>query len=197
MNKPATELSVPSTVTRRAPVPVLFPKIELCVPTQVNLENKEVVVVSDKGNTGTTLAKKLRTLKAVVTLVTTDEAPLKVDEFAKAGNLAGVYFLPALDPDPDWENATANEWATARAERVDTLFHIARALPESAFLLCATRMGGLHGLINPENPLGGVVSGFTKSFRRERRGQLAKVIDFQSKASVVENCRYFDFGDNA
>ena len=67
---------------------------------------------------------------------------------------------------------------------MDTLFHIARALPESAFLLCATRMGGLHGLINPENPLGGVVSGFTKSFRRERRGQLAKVIDFQSNASA-------------
>jgi len=130
------------------------------------------------------LAKKLKSFNAVVALIKPADAAIKVAEFAKAGDLAGVYFLPALDADPDWANVDQSKWSVARAERVDTLYHIAQALPETAFLLCATRMGGLHGFHAPENPLGGLVSGFTKAIKRERRGQFAKVIDFQMKASA-------------
>jgi malonyl CoA-acyl carrier protein transacylase len=175
-----------STLKCRVPVPVLFPKIELCVPSKVNLETGKVVLVTDNGNVGAALAKKLKSMNTNVVVVKASDAGEQIAKIASEGALTGVYYLPSLDNDPDWSTATAEEWSAARALRVDTLYHIARALPESAFLLCATRMGGLHGLINAENPLGGLVSGFTKSLRRERRGQFAKVIDFQKKASPAK-----------
>ena len=179
-----SEITTPSIVSRRVPAPVLFPKIELCVPTGIKLENSNIVVFTDNGSVGTALVKKLKARNSVVTQVKSTDASAKIGELAQTGNLSGVYFLPALDADPDWASAKGSDWAAARSERVDTLYHIARALPETAFLICATRMGGLHGFINPENPLGGLVSGFTKSIKRERRGQFAKVVDFEVKTSA-------------
>ena len=75
------------------------------------------------------------------------------------------------------------QWAEARKERVETLYELARTLPETAFLIGATRMGGYQGVQETENPMGGLVSGFIKALRRERPQQLSKVIDFEVKAT--------------
>ncbi len=173
-------------VKRRMPVPVLFPKPDLCLPTGVNLENRTVIVVGDKGKVGASLLETLRSRRAQAELVDGLAAPSRVEELAKTDSLAGVYFLPALDADPEWTQLDHSVWLQARSERIEPLYHIARALPASAFLLCATRMGGLHGLQNPTNSLGGLISGFTKALRRERQGQLAKVVDFEGVASPQE-----------
>jgi len=170
-------------IARRVPAPVLFPKLELCLPTGVMLEGSRIVVVSDRGKVSTALAKKLKSAKAELLQTTASEAGQKLADWKKDGAIAGAYFLPALDPDPDWEKSDLEEWRHARAERLDTLYHIARALPDNSFMISATRMGGLHGLFNGENPLGGAVTGFMKALHRERPRQLLKVIDFEVKTT--------------
>jgi len=49
------------------------------------------------------------------------------------------------------------------------------------FLVSATRLGGQHGYdeAGAIAPLGGAVSGFTKTFKRERSDALVKVVDFE------------------
>ena len=172
-----------TNITRRVPVPVLFPRLDLCLPTGINLEGSRVVIVSDRGKVANALAKKLKIAGAQALLTGLSEVSGKLSEWIKDGSVAGVYFLPALDSDPKWETIQPGEWQIARSERLDALYHIARLLPESAFLIGATRMGGLHGLINIENPLGGSVTGFLKALRRERPRQLVKVVDFEMKSA--------------
>jgi malonyl CoA-acyl carrier protein transacylase len=170
-------------ITRRVPVPVLFPRIDLCMPTGAILDGNRVVVVSDRGKVSSALIKKLKTINAEVLQTTSSDAGLNLADWMKNGSIAGLFFLTALDTDPVWEKSSIEEWRNARSERLETLYHIARTLPESAFLIGATRMGGLHGLLNVENPLGGAVTGFLKALRRERPQQLVKVIDFELKST--------------
>jgi NAD(P)-dependent dehydrogenase (short-subunit alcohol dehydrogenase family) len=54
------------------------------------------------------------------------------------------------------------------------------------FLVSATRMGGLHGYdeAGAAAPLGGAVTGFTKTFKREKNDALVKTVDFESSRST-------------
>ena len=54
------------------------------------------------------------------------------------GPADGVYWLPALDPDPD-------DWHEGLRMRVKQLAETMRDLPPETFLISATRLGGRHG----------------------------------------------------
>ena len=102
------------------------------------------------------------------------------------GPVQGVYWLPLLMLSPSWKRWTCPGWRRSHqvAGRNGSLA-VMRALPATAdgpgaFLVSATRLGGLHGY-GPEGataPMGGAVTGFTKAYKRERPGALVKAIDF-------------------
>ncbi|MEN6572626.1 MAG: SDR family NAD(P)-dependent oxidoreductase [Anaerolineaceae bacterium] len=164
----------------RAPALVLLPKTELCQKTDVLLANREVLIVANSTKTGSSLSKKLKAAKANPVIVDISTVKEKVEQMAKAGTLAGVYYLAGLESTFDLQSSPREAWVPQRSQLLDPLFDLAKVLPESAFLVCATSMGGLLGFINSENPSGGLVSGFTKALKRERPGQLIKVVDFSS-----------------
>ncbi|MHC1783772.1 MAG: SDR family NAD(P)-dependent oxidoreductase [Anaerolineaceae bacterium] len=178
----------PATMTgglrRRVPQPVLLPKLELCLPTGVSLEGSRVLILTGRDKTAAALAKKLAALKAEVLLVNTGEPHESALEWIGKGPVLGMYCLTALDADPNWDGSREETWANALKEKLEPLFQLAKTLPANSFLVSATRMGGLHGFMQAANPLGGAVGGFTKAYRRERRGALARVVDFETKASA-------------
>ncbi len=56
------------------------------------------------------------------------------------------------------------------------------------FLVSATRLGGRHGYdeAGAVAPLGGAVTGFTKTYKRERPEALVKAVDFQAGRDAME-----------
>ena len=72
-------------------------------------------------------------------------------------------------------------WREALRHRVKDLYATMRGAYEAApFLVSAVALGGLHGY-GPEgaqNPLGGAITGFTKTWARERPTAVAKAVDF-------------------
>ena len=98
---------------------------------------------------------------------------------AAAGPIHGVYWLPALDADPD-------NVAEALRVRVKLLGVFMRALGEApAFLVAATTLGGRHGYddAGATSVLGGAVTGFAKALARERPDALVKAIDVATGAT--------------
>ena len=170
-------------VKRRVPVPALFPRLDLCLPTGITLEGSRVVVVKDGGKVSASLIKELGFMKAQVLETTLADAQTNLAAWGKEGEVNGVYFLPGLDSNPDWEKCTPADWSKFLDQRLEALYHIGRALPEKAFFIGATRMGGLQGISHTVNPLGGGISGFLKALRRERPDSLVKTVDFAVKAS--------------
>jgi NAD(P)-dependent dehydrogenase (short-subunit alcohol dehydrogenase family)/acyl carrier protein len=165
----------------RVPSLVLIPKIELCQSTQVDLAKRNIVIVADSTRVSTPLLRKLKECDAIPVVVGSRLAAEKVDELAKAGRLGGVYYLAALDEKTEQGSPSADTWQKQRSILLNPLFKLARVLPESAFLMCATAMGGLLGFINSENPQHGLISGFAKALHRERPNQLIKLVDFSAK----------------
>jgi NAD(P)-dependent dehydrogenase (short-subunit alcohol dehydrogenase family) len=88
---------------------------------------------------------------------------------------------------------TLATWREAVRLRVKCLYSTMRTLYEEVaqpgtFLVSATRLGGQHGY-DPAGavaPLGGAVSGFTKTYKRERPECLAKVVDFEPERNPAE-----------
>ena len=183
---------VDQVITRRVPLPVLRPRLELCTPSGVELgEGSRVFVVGDRGKTGESLAKRLRGRKAQVMIVSgddPDEVERKAVEFSAQGAVDGVYFLTGLDEELPLEQMSHEQWFMEIERRATTLFRLMRAIPGEPFLVSATRMGGLHGF-EPDGaaaPLGGLVSGFTKALAQERPGKLVKVVDFEQQAGPAD-----------
>ena len=175
---------------RRVPVPALRPPIELFAPTGVEIDaSSRVLVAMDRGGVGRSLASRLKKLGAtVLTLdprLAASELEARLDELLAPGPVQGVYWLPALDVEPDPEQLEPERWRSLLGARVKSLYRTARRLHESlqdpgSFLVSATRLGGLHGL-GPSGataPMGGAVAGFTKALGRERPELLVKVVDF-------------------
>jgi len=177
---------VDPAILRRVPRPVLRPKLDLCLPTGVELnENSRVLIVKDAGKLADALAKKLKARGVQTLLVSAADAVNQAADWNEKGAIQGMYFLPAVDADPDWEALQLSDWKTAVNLRAETLFNLAKVLPEQAFVMAATRMGGLMGFTNTVNPLGGVVNGLVKALARERKLTFAKVVDFESAASAA------------
>jgi NAD(P)-dependent dehydrogenase (short-subunit alcohol dehydrogenase family)/3-hydroxymyristoyl/3-hydroxydecanoyl-(acyl carrier protein) dehydratase len=177
-------LEVTRTIPRRVPVPVLRPDLEVCKATGVSFgPESRVVIVNDSGKAGKYLGYRLRARKAkalILKTATPDAAEAQIAEWLADGPIDGVYFLSALDAEPALGEMDLDQWRAEQDKRVKTLYTLMRALPNDAFLISATRMGGLHGY-SPQGataPLGGAVTGFTKAYSWERPNALTKAVDF-------------------
>ena len=184
-SSPAEEMP---TLLRRIPVPVLRPRLDLCLPTGMRLdESQRILVVADRGKTAEALARKLRARKVkVVTLaasLTAAEMGEKVSALLLEGAIHGVYFLPGLNVESPLTEMPFAEWQNGTDQRAFALYHIFRALSTTRFLVSATRFGGLHGLAGTctaTSPLSGQVCGFTKALGQERPDMFVKVVDFEA-----------------
>ncbi len=176
---------------RRVPTAALRPALEFCKPTGVQLDaTSRVLVVLDQGGVGKALVSRLE--KRGVTVLTVEDAPpsdallAQVNDWLAQGALTGVYWLPALDVEPNLNAMDLALWRELNRQRVKNLSITMRALytaisEAGTFLISATRLGGKHGY-TPEGataPLGGAVVGFTKAYKRERPHALVKAVDFE------------------
>ncbi|MFN2107134.1 MAG: SDR family NAD(P)-dependent oxidoreductase [Candidatus Promineifilaceae bacterium] len=181
---------------RRVPKPSLRPDLDLCKETGVMLGDAgRIVIMPDEGGVAESLVSRLHKLGAEPLLLnpaaSTNEMIQEIESWLEQGAIQGVYWLPALDVEPDLEVMTLDKWHDHNKLRVKKFYVTMRALYDSIstpgkFLLTATRLGGLHGYgaEGASAPLGGGVTGFAKAFhieqrlRGEGRGPLVKCVDF-------------------
>ncbi len=180
-------------ILRRVPVPVLRPRLDLCIPTGVSLEeDARLLVVEGENKAGESLVRKLRARKVEVLRLKAglagEEIAEKVAAWQAEKPIRGVYFLPGLDAEPELDTMTPADWQSGLESRLYSLYAIMRALSEETFLVCATRLGGLHGYgaEGAAGLFGGAVSGFAKSLGRERPSAFVKVVDFETNAKTAE-----------
>ncbi len=139
--------------------------------------------------TAEALAKKLTDRKVNVLRLSarlgSEEIIARLTGWLAEGPITGVYFLPALEIEPKLAEMNIKDWQTGLEERLYSLYTIMKALPEETFLVCATRLGGLHGYSaeGASAPLGGATSGFAKAVAREREKAFVKVVDFETGAT--------------
>ena len=170
---------------RRVPVAVLRPPLDYCVPTGATIERgTRVVLMPDTSGTGAALSAALAQRGAEVLEIhgapDVEALESRLAEWSQAGPIHGVYWLPALDDEGALAALDANGRRDALHVRVKLLAATMRALPEDAFLVTATRLGGRHGYDDDgaTGVLGGAVTGFTKALARERTELLIKAVDF-------------------
>jgi acyl transferase domain-containing protein/NAD(P)-dependent dehydrogenase (short-subunit alcohol dehydrogenase family)/acyl carrier protein len=191
------DVSEADRAPRRVPTPVLRPPLELCKATGVNLEGSRVVVMFDRGGVGRSLASRLEKRGAQVLGIEAPPADEEIDGliqgFLSEGPIAGIYWLTALDAEPDLEELDLEQWRELNRVRVKNLYRAVRALvvaqPDAnPFLVVATRMGGLHGYDEhgATAPLGGAVTGFAKAYKRERPAAVVKAVDFEASRKSAE-----------
>ncbi len=183
-------------VPRRVPVPALRPALEFCKPTGVTLDtNSRVIVMMDQGHVGPALVDRLRTRGVTILVLetrTSAEALLdQIKAWLGEGSIHGVYWLPALDVEPELTALDLEAWREHNRIRVKNLSAVMRVVYDAVstpgtFLVSATRLGGLHGYGDDgaTAPLGGAVVGFTKAYKRERGDVLVKAIDFEIDPTV-------------
>jgi NAD(P)-dependent dehydrogenase (short-subunit alcohol dehydrogenase family) len=157
-------------------------------------QQARVVVMIDHGGVGKALLNRLDK-RGVGTLIL-EESPSaealerQIKAWLAEGPIQGVYWLAALDAEPAIEELDLEAWREQNRVRVKNLYLTMRALYDApgAFLVAATRLGGLHGYgaEGATAPLGGAVSGFAKAYKRERKDALVKVVDFEAGRKTAE-----------
>jgi acyl transferase domain-containing protein/NAD(P)-dependent dehydrogenase (short-subunit alcohol dehydrogenase family)/acyl carrier protein len=185
-------------VPRRVPVAMLRPPLSMCKPTGVEFERgQRVIIMPDKGGVAAVLAQRLRTLGVEVLQIegapTAEELSSRIKTWLAVEPIRGVYWLPALDYEGRLTEIDAATWHEAVRVRVK-LFHSAmRALFDQirqpgTFLVSAVRLGGQHGYdeAGAIAPLGGAVSGFTKTYKREQADALVKAVDFEAERDAAD-----------
>lgn len=122
-----------------------------------------------------------------------DKLTSLLKNWAATGPVQGVYWLPALDHEGDLRTLNSAAWHNAVSLRVKSLYATMSALYQQVacpgtFLVSATRLGGHHGYddAGAVAPLGGAVTGFTKTYKRERPESLVKAVDFELDHSAKE-----------
>ena len=185
-------------VPRRVPIPMLRPPLDICKPSGVKLEHgKRVIVMPDKAGVAQKLTQALREKRVEVLLIesapTADSIVTQIENWAMAGRIDGVYWLPALDSEGQLTTMDLNAWHEAVRMRVKLLYATMRKLYEhiakpGTFLVSATRLGGQHGYdaAGAAAPLGGGVVGFTKAYKRERPDAFVKAVDFEIECKPEE-----------
>ena len=145
----------------------------------------------DRGGVAPALTERLHALGVQVLIIegTPDSDTLNalLKSWTAAGPVQGVFWLPALDDEGDLRQLDSANWHDALRVRVKSLYTTMRALYEhvartGTFFVSATRLGGHHGYddTGAMAPLGGSVTGFTKTYKRERPESLVKAVDFES-----------------
>lgn len=173
---------------RREPVLVLRPRLDLCVPTGVKFdETSRVVILSDQGKAGDSLARRLRARKASVLFLNDGlaaESIQKLQSFCAEGSVSGLYDLTALDIEADLVQMDASAFLAEMDKRAFGLFSALKTIPGKPFLVGATRLGGLLGYQpgGASAPMGGLISGLAKALRWERQESFVKVVDFELDA---------------
>jgi acyl carrier protein len=190
------DLAAIDALPRRIPLPSLRPAAARCLPTGVALKDTRVVLMADEGAVARALGKRLAKAGAqVLSLpagIASADLSAQIAQWQQEGPIAGVYWLPALDDEGDLAALDLPSWQEALRRRVKNLYATMRPLYEaSPFLVAATRLGGLHGYdaAGATQPLGGAVSGFAKSYAKERPQALVKTVDFAAgvkDATVAE-----------
>ena len=185
-------------IPRRVPVPNLRPPLTICKSTGVTLgSGRRVVIMPDKRGVGESLTRRLQAMGVEVLCIdeTSNAEALTscLKSWLAAGSVQGVYWLSALDDEGTLNGMNHARWYEAVRVRVKLLYHTMRALYEQVakngtFLISATRLGGQHGYDEKGAvaPLGGAVTGFTKTYKRERMEALVKAVDFESNREVEE-----------
>ncbi|MBK9102448.1 MAG: SDR family NAD(P)-dependent oxidoreductase [Austwickia sp.] len=169
---------------RRIPMPTLRPNLDQCVETGVQLDGARVLVMLDEGGVGQALVKKLHKMGAKTVQVepgtSTEDLLAKLDEWTAESPITGVYWLAALDEEGNLAEYDLGRWKEALRRRVKALYATMRRLyDDSPFLVSATRLGGYHGYdpAGATSVLGGSVTGFTKSYKKEKQSTLVKAVD--------------------
>ena len=178
------DLDAVDALPRRVPTPSLRPAADRCLPTGISLAGARVVVMRDEAGVGDALVKRLRKAGATPLVLDpgtpTDALLSQLTAWTAEGPVAGVYWLAALDDEGDLTAYDLDTWREALRRRVKALYATMRHLWESdAFLVSATRLGGYHGYSSAgaASTLGGAVTGFTKSYKKERPDALVKAVD--------------------
>jgi NAD(P)-dependent dehydrogenase (short-subunit alcohol dehydrogenase family) len=190
--RPVDSFDAANKIPRRVPTPFLRPPLTLCKPTGTPLgAGRRVIVMPDKGGAGQALAQRLTALGVEVLLIkdasATDAVVNQLNTWLAAGPVHGIYWLPALDSEGSLLDMNVDTWREALRVRVKSLYHTMRTLYEQiakpgTFVISATRLGGQHGYdqAGAIAPLGGAVTGFTKTYKRERADVLVKAVDFEA-----------------
>ncbi len=205
--RPVASFDAANQIPRRVPVPNLRPPLAICKPTGVTLRSgRRVVLMPDKSGVADALAKKLKTLGVEVLRIDlssndfnsnakqdADALQNLLKHWLAAGPIHGVYWLPALDNEGDVSAMNLASWREALRLRVKSFYAGMRVLYEQVaapgtFLVAATRLGGQHGYDDAGAfaPLGGAVTGFTKTYKRERLDALVKTVDFEAERKPSE-----------
>ncbi len=178
------DLDAVDALPRRVPVPSLRPAADQCLPTGVSLAGARVVVMRDEGGVGDALVKRLHKAGATALVLDpgtpTDDVLAHLEQWCAEGPVSGVYWLAALDDEGDLAAYDLTTWQEALRRRVKALYATMRRLwDDDAFLVSATRLGGYHGYsaAGATSALGGAVTGFTKSYKKERPDALVKAVD--------------------
>ncbi len=185
-------------VPRRVPTPVLRPPLDICKPTGVALgAGKRVIIMPDTSGVATLLAEKLLQQGTEVLSIPSPCTPEILENCLKtwtaAGPVDGVYWLPALDAEKNVAEMTTADWRQAVHTRLKLMYAGMRSLYQQiawpgTFLVSAMRLGGMHGYdsAGATAPLGGAVTGFAKTYKRERIDALVKAVDFTTSANPRE-----------
>ncbi len=101
--------------------------------------------------------------------------------------------MSALDNEGPISKMDLPTWHEALQIRAKSLYTTMRVLYEQiaepgTFLVSATRLGGQHGYdeAGAVAPLGGAVTGFTKTYKRERLDAIVKAVDFEADRKAAE-----------
>ncbi|HYM75362.1 MAG TPA: SDR family NAD(P)-dependent oxidoreductase [Candidatus Dormibacteraeota bacterium] len=191
-------LDAANSIPRRVPVATLRPPLTVCKSTGVKFErNSRVILMPDKGGVGQALTERLRALGVEVLCIegTPDSDTLTglLKSWTATGRVNGIFWLPALDNEGDLSQLDSTSWRNGVQVRVKLLYTTMRALYEhvgrpGTFLVCATQLGGHHGYddAGAVAPLGGAVTGFAKTYKRERPESLVKAVDFEANRTPNE-----------
>ncbi len=173
-------LEAAAAIPRRVPTAALLPRIEWGASTGVTLEGgRRVAVMPDLGGVAGALADQLRSRNVEVIMLDRDGGT------ADVGEIDGLFWLPALDDEGPLTEMSIDDFRAAVGVRVKQLHRWSQVLYDcwaqsGRFFVAATRMGGEHGVgaSGATAPLGGSVTGFTKTLARERPEALVKAVDF-------------------
>jgi acyl transferase domain-containing protein/NAD(P)-dependent dehydrogenase (short-subunit alcohol dehydrogenase family)/acyl carrier protein len=192
---PLAGFEAANRIPRRVPVPTLRPPLEICKATGVSLgSGRRVLLMPDKGGVTEALTTRLEKLGVEVLRLEPTSNTDKLTEDLKtrlaAGPVHGVFWLPALDPEGPIASMDLSTWHELLGVRLKSLYASMRVLYEQiatagTFLVSATRLGGQHGYdpSGAQSPMGGAVTGFTKTYKRERTEALVKAVDFETASA--------------